>query len=133
MLLGSATARAQGEAFRLEYQAPPSCPTRAAFERQVVSRVEGAHHAAAGAMARRFTVLLEQGAESQEFRGEVRFLDRNQDLVTRELTANSCREVANAIALVTALAINAQEEPVRPEMDTSKRWEGGFGGPVRRR
>jgi hypothetical protein len=116
-LLAPVAAHAQGEAYRLEYEAPPSCPTRAAFERQVVARVEGAQHAAAGDIARRFSVRITRSATEPAFRGEVRFLDRHQDLVARELAAHACKEVADALALVTALAINAQDEPVRTEMD----------------
>jgi len=113
MLFTASLAHAQEAAFELRYQAPPSCPTSAEFEERVAARVEHGQPAR-GVLARRMTVRIEQEEGGAEYSGELRFLDRNLQLVTREVTGKTCNEVSDALVLMTTLALNAQQ-PVKPE------------------
>jgi hypothetical protein len=116
MLLGAGPVHADDEnVYRLEYQAPPECPTAEAFAGQIALRVERGHAAKGPVLARLMSVRIEPG-----YVGRLRFLDRSARLVVRELEAASCQELVDALVLVTALAIDAQTPAqLGPEPDVA--------------
>jgi hypothetical protein len=106
----SATARSQPaapvavEPIVVEYTAPqPPCPSAASFVAQIEQRTTRARLAAPGENARRFFVRLEQ--RTQGFGGG---LVLASDGSSREVIGTSCDEVASALALIVALAIDPQ-------------------------
>lgn len=97
-LLGAGVARADQEVVELRYQAPAGCPARAAFEAEILGRTPNVR---LGAPAhRRFAVTIEATADG--FRGAL-VVDQVAD---KELAAERCDDLASALALVTALAID---------------------------
>lgn len=106
VLLVVAPARAGEVPFRVVYDAPLECPAVAAFVAQVAAR--SAHGRLAGDLevARTFRVTVLRARAG--FRGEVAFRGGEAAPVLRDFAAVDCRELADALALVTALAIDAQ-------------------------
>jgi hypothetical protein len=81
----------------------------------VKERLQRARFAVAGEMARTFRVIVQSRPERSVAR--VEFVDADGEKVSRTLGADTCDEVVNAIALVTALAMEARagaEEPATP-------------------
>jgi hypothetical protein len=112
LLLASTGARAEQSPVRIEYSAPESCPDAAEFERRVRERIQRARFAKEGEIARTFRVIVQSKPERSVAR--VEFVDADGEKVSRTLGADTCDEVVNAIALVTALAMEARagsEEP----------------------
>jgi len=94
----ASSARADQEVVELRYSAPPGCPSRAAFEAEIVERTPSAR---LSVPARRvFAVTIEATADG--FRGTL-VVDRASD---KELAAPRCEDLTTALALVTALAID---------------------------
>jgi hypothetical protein len=105
VLAGTSTAHAAPEVVELRYAAPPGCPARGAFETAILERTPNVR---LGAPARRvFDVTIETVPDG--FRGRVA-VDRVAD---KELAAPGCDELATALALVTALAIDPTAAAVR--------------------
>jgi hypothetical protein len=90
--------RAEQETVELRYTAPPGCPERAVVEAEIVERTPNVRLAAP---ARRvFAITIE--ATPAGFHGTL-VVDRVAD---KELAAPRCEDLATALALVTALAID---------------------------
>lgn len=106
LLLASAGARAEQSPVRIEYSAPESCPDASEFERRVRERIQRARFAKDGEIARTFRVIVQSKPERSVAR--VEFVDADGEKVSRTLGADTCDEVVNAIALVTALAMEAR-------------------------
>jgi hypothetical protein len=109
----TALARAETEAIRIEYRAPPECPSAAEFRAQVFQRATSARLASDGdAAARTFVVSIERRGEGVA-----------GSLVVRESGASGAREVAGAqcgavatvLALATALAIDPRASGLSQE------------------
>jgi hypothetical protein len=103
----------------LRYDAPAGCPERSAFEAEILERTPNVR---LGAPAHRvFAVAIEPTADG--FRGAL-VVDQVAD---KELAARSCDDLATALALVTALAIDptatvsAQPRAPRPAA-RARRW-----------
>ena len=98
---------------RIEYQAPPGCPAKDSFLRQVRERAHHTRFALDGEPAHEFHADVTQ--TSGRYRARLEFVDPDAHRVSRELEGNSCDEVASALALITALAIDPLlSEPTRP-------------------
>jgi hypothetical protein len=108
-----ATADDAGEAIRLEYSAGPGCPDEAAFVARLRARTALARFVGRFERARAFVVRLASGATSS---GSVTVTDADRGEGTRSLDADTCDEVADALALMVALAIDphASIAPVAP-------------------
>jgi hypothetical protein len=126
-LAGASPACADEEVVELRYVAPPGCPTRDAVEAAVRVRTPNVRLAEGSAetdvrggrkkyglltaQARRvFAITIEATVDG--FRGTLQ-VDRGTD---KELSAQRCEDLATALALVTALAIDptASITPLTP-------------------
>ena len=135
VIAAGSSARADQEVVELRYSAPPDCPSRAAFEAEILERTPSVR---LSAPARRvFAVTIETTADG--FRGTL-VVNRASD---KELAAPRCEDLTTALALVTALAIDPTAtvtprapapapEPARPrawslELDVDAMVEAGAG------
>jgi len=135
VIAAGSPARADQEVVELRYSAPPDCPSRAAFEAEILERTPSVR---LSEPARRvFAVTIETTADG--FRGTL-VVDRASD---KELAAPRCEDLTTALALVTALAIDPTAtvaprahapapEPARPrdwslELDVDAMVEAGAG------
>jgi hypothetical protein len=110
LLAGTRGARADEEVVELRYHAPAECPARSELEAAILERTPNVRLAAP---ARRvFAITIE--ATGDGFRGAL-VVDRSAD---KELAATRCDDLAAALALVTALAIDptatARFAPIAP-------------------
>jgi hypothetical protein len=94
----AASARASSEVVELRYAAPDGCPTRRAVESAILERTANVRFATPG--RRVFAITIK--ATDDGFRGTLE-IDQAAD---KELAAQHCEDLANAFALVTALAID---------------------------
>ena len=99
-------ARAQDapEPIHLDYQASPGCPDEAAFLNRVRSRTGRARFVGPAARARRFSVTIDAGASGAT--GRVVVVETDGVEHTRHLDAGTCEDVADALGLIVALAID---------------------------
>ncbi len=101
------TARADdgpAEPVRIEYQASPGCPDAVTFSAAVNARTTRARAASAGERARTFVVVVAPDGRGVAGRVTIRDLDGRE--LRRDVTGATCAEVADALALVVALAID---------------------------
>jgi hypothetical protein len=99
---------AADDAVRLDYLAPVGCPDHLAFIDRVRQRVPTARAASPDELARELTVVV--GEDEDGFSARLDFVDRHGETITRTLSGKTCDEVVTGIALVTALALEAQHE-----------------------
>jgi hypothetical protein len=92
------------EPIRIEVTAPDGCPGRDAFVAEVTARTAKARIAGPGEQARAFTVTIVRAGKRA--RGALVIDDPRGPGGAREVSGESCGEVASALALVTALAID---------------------------
>jgi hypothetical protein len=106
LVLGIAgTAAAETEPIRLDYRAPASsCPSAVSFTADVLRRTPAARAAAPGEDARTFVIVIESRAAG--FAGSLTVREGAGVTVARRVLANRCSEVAEALALSTALAVD---------------------------
>jgi hypothetical protein len=102
-----AAARAQilGEPVHLSYAAPLGCPTEAEFHALVAARTTHLLRPGATGAARSFTITID--AAPGRARGALVIREASGREATREVPGEDCREVAEALALITAVAIDA--------------------------
>lgn len=98
------TAWAQAEAIHLEYRADEGCPDAASFFAQVQERTARARLASTNESARTFVVTLARGRAGTI--GRLAIQEHQRLTVARQLTGEQCGDVASALALATALAID---------------------------
>jgi hypothetical protein len=123
MIASPAPAAADAEVVELRYAAPPGCPARAVVEAGILDRTP---NVSLGAPARRvFAITIAPIADG--FRGTL-VVDEVAD---KELSAQRCDDLAAALALVTALAIDPTAT-MAPRAPWSRGWslEAGVGGMV---
>jgi hypothetical protein len=106
MLAASGVARARDSSVRLEYHAPAGCPSDSELAAEVEKRLERAKLAGTAELARTYRITIE--VEPGRSVAHLELTDADGQRATRELTAPTCQEAARAIALVTALAIEAR-------------------------
>ncbi|MFO0757825.1 MAG: hypothetical protein U0359_15120 [Byssovorax sp.] len=90
---------------RLDYQAGPGCPAEKAFLGAVRALTPNAQAPSGEGPARRFTVRIERAGAQHVGRLRIEEVDGTQ--AEREVRAPTCQDVVSALALVTALAIDA--------------------------
>jgi hypothetical protein len=102
---GSAVAWAQevGEPIHIEYQAAEGCPLEADFVARVLERSAAARLVARREATRTFIVNLETGSPPS---GSVTVTEGDHSQGARRLEADSCEHVADALALIVALALD---------------------------
>jgi len=133
---GAAQEPGSREPVRLAFAVPPGCPDEEVFWQWVSERTPGIGRSAEEA-ARLFEVsvaVLEAESSARTFEGRLRVSDsRDANPTERVLEGISCEEALEALALVTALAIDqaeqariAQEQVVIPE---SRRLESSVRAP----
>jgi hypothetical protein len=91
------------EPIRLDYHATPGCPDREAFEARVHARTTRARFVTGEGMTRTFVVGLQGGATPSG-----RFaVNRGPEIEgSREVRADTCADVADALSLFVALAVD---------------------------
>jgi hypothetical protein len=94
-----------GEPVRFDYLAPAGCPDAEVFASRVRERTTRARPGEPGELARTFVV--EVHAEPEGASARLSFTDVRGTEVVRAVRGDTCDEVVSAIALVTALAIEA--------------------------
>jgi hypothetical protein len=113
-------ALAQSRAVSIAYRAPNECPSEAAFVREVLRRLSAVRVTDAADAERHFVVDVQ--STSTDGRARLEFVDAEGSRVERELSARNCREAANGIALVTAVAIDPRlsiaDEPPEERHET---------------
>ena len=93
----------EGEPIELSYRSSEGCPNEAAFMAEVRARTPLALIAGAGAAVRSFAVSLEIGPPAK---GSVTLKDASGRQGTRRVQADTCADVADALSLVVALAVD---------------------------
>jgi hypothetical protein len=93
------------EVVRFHYRAPADCPDGQTFASRVQARTGRARLGEPGELARQFAVDVQVDAEGAGAR--LSFTDSRGAAVVRAVRGETCDEVVSAIALVTALAIEA--------------------------
>jgi hypothetical protein len=102
-----------GTAVALDYRVAGGCPNEASFVAEVRART-ASFRVIAGA-ARRFTLTVAQEAGGGAG-GSLVIETGNGEPTTREVRGDTCAEVVSALALVTALAVDASPPPAaQPE------------------
>ncbi|MGH7294495.1 MAG: hypothetical protein ACRELB_06170, partial [Polyangiaceae bacterium] len=102
---GVARAQPAEEPIRIEYAAPPTCPPESAFFAQLRARTSRVTRAATGARARTFAVTVVP--RGRRIAGHL--VIRDPDGATaaeRDVAGDTCEEVVEALALVTALSVD---------------------------
>ncbi len=97
------SAQEHGEPIRLEYMAAPGCPDEASFVGRVRARTSLAHMAWPGEVARGFAVRVEAGSPAE---GTITVTNEHGTEGTRALTAATCEDVVDGLALILALAVD---------------------------
>jgi hypothetical protein len=114
-------AGASTEAVRLSYSAAAACPSGAEFESAVRARLRRGRVADAGELAREYRVVVTPQGTKHVAR--LSFVDGAGSAIVREVSADGCAEAVRAIALVTALAIDAvvpeDPRPATPSAEAS--------------
>jgi hypothetical protein len=106
VLAASPLAASELESVHISYRAPAPCPDEAAFLRMVQARTTRFRQAAPNEEVRHFSVQVT--AMAGLFSGRLQIDTRDGGTSVRDVDANVCEEVADALALMTALAIDPQ-------------------------
>jgi hypothetical protein len=101
---GAASAAERAEPVRIEYRAPAGCPNTRAFTWMVGERVSRPRAARPGEVARLFVVEVETTDEGAVGHLTIREPDGSE--ASRSLRASDCAELADALALIVALAVD---------------------------
>lgn len=97
--------------FDVDYEAPPSCPSRELFVRQIRARTDKAVEATADDPAvRRFEIRLDV-PEAGRALGRMRTVDPSGTVSDREVPGETCQEVVAALALIAAIVIDPDASP----------------------
>jgi hypothetical protein len=108
-------AAGQEERVRVTYLAPAACPTEAEFLERVHSRVQRAHFAEPGELARAFDVTVSAESGDAGFLGRLEFVDTDGQHASRSLKGAACDELASSLALITALAVDDRIAEAPPD------------------
>jgi len=93
------------EPIRIEYHADPSCPSEQQFRQDVT--VRAAKSAPQYGLDPRLFVVTMTGSNDRSY-GRLQIYGTSGSVFAREVAGENCSEVASALALVTALAIDPQ-------------------------
>jgi hypothetical protein len=131
--LSAAPTRGQsGEPVRLEFTAPPGCPTASDFRAQVEARATRFQPAGAPFAARSFAVSIATDAQGARGTVVIREIDGREAI--RVVPGEDCGEVTAALALVVAVAIDAdaRTEPVASPLRLEPPLPPSFMSPLMR-
>jgi len=103
---------------QLEYTAPTGCPTQTEFVAFVANRGGDFAHPDPKTKARTMIVTLRR--EGAEHIGSLELQQAGLASDARQLRAPSCAEVAEALAVVAAIALRGSESPAAPESPPSE-------------
>lgn len=106
LLVAQAECRADDAAVRLDYVAPAECPAAAAFSSEVQARLTQGRITESAVLARTYRVRVARDGDA--FVARLEFTDVDGARAEREVRSATCDEAARAMALVTALAIEAR-------------------------
>jgi hypothetical protein len=106
--LFSGLAKADPEALHLVYRAPAECPDESAFVDLLRARTTQIRLSSEGAR-RTFDVTLE--TEAGRFSGTLQVVDLGGVSTRRRFASGDCAEVASALAILTALAVDPAASP----------------------
>lgn len=104
MLALSRVASAEPESVRIDYVAPVGCPDAAAFMQSLRGRTTLFREARPEQPAREFLVRVK--AEASSFSGRLEIRSPDGRAAIRNVDAKACDEIADALALITALTID---------------------------
>ena len=104
-LCSPSLAASEREPIRLSYVAHAGCPAAKDFEASVLERTSRARPAGSREIAREYRIAVRLAEKKSVARLE--FAEAGGGTVAREVTYDDCGEAVRAIALVTALAIDA--------------------------
>jgi hypothetical protein len=96
------------EPVRVDYQAPPECPGQSEFDAAFREHLGPAKLAALGELARTLAIVVE--ARGELYAAKVELVDEEGVKRSREVSAPTCAQAVQAIALVAALAARSQVE-----------------------
>jgi hypothetical protein len=105
-------ARAEPESVHIDYTAPADCPAATAFIGSLRARTTRFRQAAPDEEVRRFRVRVT--ASELTFSGSLEIHSPDGSTAVRSVDATICEEVANALALVAALAIDPNALTSKP-------------------
>jgi hypothetical protein len=112
----SRVATAEPESVRIDYMAPTGCPDATAFVRSLRERTTHFQQAAQDEQARQFLVRVTRVASSYSGRLEIRSPDGSTSV--RSVDETICEDVSEALALMTALAIDPNALMRGPNADS---------------
>src|SRR5882724_4324372 len=101
--------RADSQALALEYDADATCPDQDAFSALVLEKL--AANGVEESSSARPQIAAHIHAASSGFVGQLALRRSDASNYAREVTGDSCPEVANALAFVLALALGAKDAP----------------------
>jgi hypothetical protein len=102
------TGTAAADSLRFVYEAPAECPGAEAFAAAVRAQTKSATLTTGGAGTPGISVRIAR--KSSQLQGRLAIEEPGRDASVREVTATTCEEVVSALALMTALAIDADLE-----------------------
>lgn len=122
LLTAVGVARAQdAEPIAVDYQVPGTCPSADWFFGEIRARTPRARAANAGERAR--TVIVRIESASTGYIGRLSIDDAGTRSTPRELKGSTCAEVASALSLIGALAVDPQAStaprPAPPEASST--------------
>ena len=102
-------------AIRFEVKTADGCPNKRAFMRRVQRRTKRFRIAARGEAARKYFVEIE--AHGRGFRGKLTIVVAEGGTSKREMAGDTCREVADGLAIVIAVGLDpmALSRPPAPD------------------
>jgi hypothetical protein len=130
LALSAAARAAETEDVLLRYEALAGCPERARFEAEVQALSRRVQFVEAAAGAREFRVRFERKADGVE--GTLQ-ISAETGQSERKVSGKSCNEVASALALATAIAVDPSVlgESTAPEPATSPEQKREAGPPAK--
>jgi hypothetical protein len=109
----AAQANSPREAVRVAYAAPSECPSHPVLEAAFAEHLGPATLAEFGELARTLTIVITR--QDGTYAARVELTDPSGATASREVSAPTCDQAMNAIALVAALAARAQIEEAKQE------------------
>jgi hypothetical protein len=112
--LANRAGAAESEAIRIDYRAEASCPGADQFVADVLRRAPRARIASAGESARTFVIAISR--TDSGFEGSLAVQGESSSTAARKVKGARCAEVAEVLALSTAIAVDpsAASEPRPP-------------------
>jgi hypothetical protein len=93
-------------AVRVDYQSPTDCPAEAAFVEQLMVRSSSVRVARPAEPGTRLVVHITRAEGSAASHGELQLLGEDGSEAAREVDGDSCQSVVDALALMSAIALD---------------------------